>query len=72
MGSGEGSGRAYDKGNTYRLLAKLYGYSPQEIADMTPTQQRMMLETGDTTEDGTPVLTFRTEKEYQEWLAKIS
>ena len=45
----------------YVLLGERYGYSPQQIADMTYEQQIMMLK-------GKSFMTFNTMREYAQWM----
>jgi len=52
-------------------LARRYGYSVQEIADMTPYQQVKMLQ-DDESDQTVKTLTFRDEAEYRNWLASRS
>jgi hypothetical protein len=42
------------------MLAERYGYTPQEIADMTYSQQIMMLR-------GKSTMTFRSMQEFMQW-----
>lgn len=51
----------------YRTLAKLYKYTPQEIAAMTPYQQIMMLG-GDDDDPDDNIMHFDDWEDYQTWL----
>jgi hypothetical protein len=42
----------------------MYGYTPQEIAGMTPQQQQAMLDSS-----ADELLTFATQAEYDSWRA---
>jgi len=48
----------------YRALAELYGWTPDEIADLTPQQQAEFLGQGGDT------MIFRTMDEFRRWTAK--
>lgn len=50
-----------DKAKVYQVLAQKFGYTPSQIADMTRTQQQVLLGQIDNT------ITFRDEKQYGEW-----
>lgn len=52
------------KAEVYRLLAKMYKYTPQQIAEMTDFQQEVLLTKG---EPGSTTLTFDTLEEFHEW-----
>lgn len=47
--------------DVYRRLAQLYGYTPQQISEMTLEQQLMML-------SGEQTVTFANMQEYTRWL----
>lgn len=52
----------------YRALAKLYHWTPSQIAEMTPYTQLVMLDIeGAVDNEGSEVLHFETEEEYAEW-----
>jgi len=46
-------------------LATRFGYTPQEISEMIPYQQHIVLRGG----DDPRVLTFQDERSYNAWLA---
>lgn len=48
----------------YRTLAKMYGFSPDTVLNMTPYQQLVYLQDDDS-EAG--VARFATVEEYQQW-----
>lgn len=52
---------------TYRKLAKMYGWTFEQIADMSPYQQLAALSEG---KSDAGQLVFRTEAEYLAWLSK--
>jgi len=43
-------------------LAQKYGYTPDEIADLSPKRQQMLCGVVDNT------MTFNTAREYEEWM----
>ena len=47
----------------YRALAELYGWTPEQIAGLTPQQQAEFLGEGET-------MTFRTMDEFRRWAAR--
>lgn len=49
----------------YRVLSAKYGWTPQQIADMTPAQQLMYCDAE--SRDG-DIITFNTMREAQEFL----
>lgn len=51
------------KKEVYRLLAKMYGWTFDEISRMTPEQQYDAL-----VEDEPGTMTFRSMKEYEQWI----
>lgn len=51
----------------YKALAKRYGWTVQQIADMTPFQQLQMLSE---TEIEGPTVSFQTYDDYKKWLAE--
>ena len=51
------------KAKIYRTLASQYGYTPQEIADMTLAQQYLML-----SEEATGSLHFNSEAELNNYM----
>jgi hypothetical protein len=54
----------------YRRLALAYNYTPNQIAEMTPHQQDILLrgEVSQTSSDN--LRTFKTIKEFQQWQTK--
>ena len=48
----------------YREIARLYGYTPDQIADMTLYQQNMLLGI-----DGN-VITFKNKEQYERFLSR--
>lgn len=54
------------KVDVYKELSRRYGWTVTDIANMTPYQQLAYLH-GDPDGDSS-VITFRSEKEYEEWL----
>jgi hypothetical protein len=58
------------KPEIYRRLARMYKYTPKEIADMTPFQQYEMLNVGEDNNSGggRKTISFDTLEEMDEWL----
>lgn len=54
---------AYAKEKLYRSLAEAYGWTFNEIADMTPAQQAIACG-----ESFAPTMYFETEEDYVKWL----
>jgi hypothetical protein len=50
----------------YRLLARIYKYTPEQIADMTPYQQMSLLEDDEEQPDSGP-LSFDTPEDFLAW-----
>ena len=50
----------------YRGLAELYGWTPDQIADLTPQQQADFLDD----RRGGETMTFRTMDEFRRWQAR--
>lgn len=50
----------------YRLLASLYKYTVEDIANMTPYQQHVLLDLDDNNSD---VIKFADQNDYAAWLA---
>lgn len=53
------------KEEIYRALARLYNYTPEQIANMTFYQQKVLL-----TDDTPQVAVFNNLKEFTEWKMK--
>lgn len=52
----------------YRGLAEMYGWTPDQIADLTPQQQADFLDA----RSGGDTMTFRTLDEFRRWQAGLA
>lgn len=52
----------------YRGLAELYGWTPDQIADLTPQQQADFLDAS----GGGETMRFRTMDEFRRWQASMA
>ncbi len=58
-----------NKASVYRHFARQYGWTPQQVAAMTPAQQRAYLHLDDKDfESDANTMTFADDKAYKEYL----